>query len=71
MLLLDFQSIVLVLYNCPTIFERLVGHTCYLSDREEMYVHAMIVGVMLVVFGIALFAIRARRKSREYLKDRK
>jgi len=26
---------------------------------------------MFVFFGIALFAIRARRKSREYLKDRK
>ncbi len=67
---MDFQSIVLALYNCPSIFERLVGHTCYLSDREEMYVHAIIVGVLFVLFGISLFIIRQRRKSREYLRDK-
>ena len=69
MLFMDFQSIVLALYNCPGIFERLVGNTCYLSDREELYVHAIIVGVLFVLFGISLFAIRARRKSREYRRN--
>ena len=67
---MDFQSIVLVLYNCPTIFERLVGYTCYLSDTEEMYVHAMLVGILFVLFGISLFVIRQRRKSREYRSNK-
>lgn len=67
---MGFQSIVLVLYNCPSIFERLVGYTCYLSDTEEMHAHAMIVGVLFVLFGISLFVIRARRKSMEYRKVR-
>lgn len=67
---MDFPSIVLVLYNCPTVFERLVGYTCHPSDTEEMYVHTMIVGILFVLLGIALFIIRARRKSQEYLRDR-
>ena len=66
---MDFQSIVLVLYNCPTVFERLVGGACYLSDTEELYIHAMIVGILFVLFGISLFVIRVRRKSREYRKN--
>ena len=67
---MEFQSIVLVLYNCPSVFERLVGYTCHLSDTEEMYVHAMLVGILFVLFGIVLFIIRHRRKSREYFKNR-
>jgi hypothetical protein len=67
---MDFQSITLVLYNCPSIFERLVGYTCHLSDTEEMYVHAIIVGILFVLFGISLFILRGRRKSREYFEKK-
>ncbi len=67
---MDFQSIVLVLYNCPSIFERLVGHTCYLSDKEELYVHAMLVGILFLLFSVLLFALRQRRKAAEYRRAR-
>ena len=61
---MDFHPIVLVLYNCPNIFERLVGYTCYLSDREELYVHASIAAILFLVFTIVLFSLRHHRKSK-------
>jgi hypothetical protein len=61
---MDFSSIMLVLYDCPTFFERLVGSTCYLSDKEELIVHAMIVGVLFLVLGFLLYVLRYRRLSK-------
>ena len=61
---MDFNPIVFAIYNCPNIFERIVGDTCYLSDREELYVHASIVGILFIVFGIVLFSLRHHRKSK-------
>jgi hypothetical protein len=57
----DFSPIIFALYNCPSIFQRLVGHTCYLSDREELYVHASLVAILFLVFTVILFGLRHRR----------
>ncbi len=62
---MNFNSIFLVLYDCPGIFERLVGRTCYLSDTEELIAHATIVGILFVVFGVLLFILRHRRLSKK------
>lgn len=62
---MDFYPIIFALYNCPNIFERLVGHTCYLSDKEELYAHASMLGILFLVFGIVLFALRHHRKSKK------
>ncbi len=61
---MNFSSIMLVLYDCPNFFERLVGSTCYLSDKEELIVHAMIVGVLFLVLGFILYVLRYRRLSK-------
>jgi uncharacterized membrane protein len=61
---MDLNPIILVLYNCPNIFERLVGYSCYLSDREELYVHASIVAILFLVFAVILFSLRQHRKSK-------
>ena len=58
---MNFSSIFLMLGECPSFFERLAGSTCYLSDKEELIVHAMIVSVLFLVFGLLLFGLRYRR----------
>ncbi len=62
---MNFSSIFLMLGECPSFFERLVGSTCYLSDNEELIVHAMIVSVLFLVFGILLFGLRYLRISKD------
>jgi len=62
---MDLFSVMLAIYTCPQLIQRITGEACLLSDRVEFLAHSLLAVMVFLIFSITLLILRHKRQQRD------